>query len=430
MNTKHIFLASIAFLALGCSGSSYSSNFASSTNTGAGETTPIPTQKIAQMAIVTENETPITSKDNYLNGHVSIQENGTSALNNLEADMKIKGRGNFTWTLDKKPYKMKFNSTTSVMGFPTEKEWVLLANHVDKTLVRTAVAFEFSRRTGIAYTPRIDYVDLTVNGQELGSYALTEQVKSGPNRVNITPLKATDISGEALTGGYLFELNERLDETVNWRTSRSTPYSLKEPSSAAPEQIQYIQNYVQTAEDVLYSANFADPVEGYAKYIDVDSFIQLYLVHELFKNKDAADFSSVYLYKERNQKLKMGPAWDFDLACGNSDIAEINNPEGWLLKTRSPWYRRLFEDPAFVAKVKAKWNEMKVAQIDTLDAYIDGAAYRVGLSQKKNFDIWQILDVASFPVLTPAGSYQGEVNFLKQWLKTRTAWMDQQIRAM
>ncbi|CAN5504517.1 hypothetical protein BH10BDE1_BH10BDE1_12770 [soil metagenome] len=385
------------------------------------------TQDVAKLSITTENSAPVDSKDIYVNGHVSMIPNGTAVANTLEADMKIKGRGNFTWTLAKKPFKIKLNSKASVMGMPEDKEWVLLANHTDRTLFRTSLAFEFSRRVGADYTPRLQTVDVTLNGVDLGNYSVTESIKIAASRVNVTELKATDVSGDALTGGYLVELDQRLDEVVNWRTTRGIPYTLKEPSAATVEQQAYIKDYIQQAEDVLNSAGFADPVDGYAKFIDVDSFINLYLVHELFKNKDAADFSSIFFYKERLGKLKMGPAWDFDLAAGNSDVLEINDPVGWLLRTRSPWFTRLFQDPAFEAKVRAKWNSLKNTKIDTLDAYIDKQAYQMSLAQARNFNVWPILNYAFFPASIVPGTYQGEVDKLKTWLKTRVAWMDSQI---
>ncbi len=388
---------------------------------------PQPEQMIAQMALTTANSAPIDSKDNYVDTHITIAPNGTSPSNAFEVDAKVKGRGNFTWTLPKKPYKIKLASKMSVMGMPADTEWVLLANYVDKTLIRTSVVFEMSRRLGVEYTPRGDFIDLTLNGVSQGSYMLTEQIKIAPDRVNITKLKASDISGEAVTGGYLIEINERLDEVVNWRSARGVPYTLKEPSEPPPEQAQYIKDYINAAEPALYSEQFADPQNGYAQYIDVESFINLFLLQELFKNKDAANFSSINLFKERNQKLKMGPAWDFDLAGGNSNSVEANNPEGWWLRTGSPWYSRLFEDPAFRAKVKARWNAIKVSQIDSLGAYIDQAAYRMAVSQRKNFNVWSIMGVPVFGEVAPLNSYEEEVLFFKKWLQTRAAWMDREI---
>ncbi len=385
------------------------------------------TQDIAKVLITTENAAPVNSKDTYVNGRLQILPDGTASTNAFDAVMKIKGRGNFTWTLEKKPYKIKLNTKASVIGLPADKEWVLLANHVDRTLFRTTLAYEFSRRLGTEYVPRARNVEVNLNGEDIGTYILTEQIKVSASRVNITEMAATDISGEALTGGYLLELDERMDETNVWRTTRGVPYAIKEPSEATTEQVDYIKNHLQMIEDVLNSDDFADPVNGYAKYIDVDSFINLYLVHELFKNKDAANFSSIFLFKDRNGKLKMGPPWDFDLAGGNSDVASINDPVGWHLRTGSPWYSRLFQDPAFEAKVRAKWNAMKTSQIDTLQTYIDDQAYRLALSQVRNFTIWPILSYAFFPASVVPGSYAGEVAQLKTWLQNRVTWMDAQF---
>jgi hypothetical protein len=408
---------------------------ASIENQSASGTGPIPateteaplTQDIAKLSLTTQNAAPIDSKDVYVNAHLSILANGTSSENAFEGDMKIKGRGNFTWTLDKKPYKMKFSSSVGLMQMPPDKEWVLLANHVDKTLVRTALAFEMSRRLGAEYTPRGKFVDLSLNEAKRGSYYLTEQVKIAPMRVNVEPLLITDVTGDALTGGYLVELNARQDEAFNWISTRGAAYSLKEPSPAAAEQSNYISSEFQKIEDVLYSPTFADPVNGYAKYIDVDSFITHYLLNEILKNKDAANFGSVYFFKARNQKLKMGPAWDFDLAAGNSDIASINDPEGWHLRANSVWFKRLFEDPAFEAKVRAKWNAIKADRLDTLSKYIDRTSFEVELSATGNFLVWDILTIPFFPASTVPGTYAGEVRQLKSWLTRRIAWIDREL---
>ncbi|RYF44386.1 MAG: hypothetical protein EOO38_18010, partial [Cytophagaceae bacterium] len=199
---------------------------------GSGPANPSPLQATSIMNITTVGAAPIDSKDVYVDGHISILANGTVVTNSFEADAKLKGRGNFTWGLPKKPYRIKLNTKASVMGMPADKDWVLLANYTDKTLIRTATVFEFSRRLGTAWTPRSDFVDVNLNGLNIGSYMLTEQVKLAADRVNITELKATDLSGDALTGGYLVELNERLDEVVNWRSPRGVAYS-----GVAPEEI-------------------------------------------------------------------------------------------------------------------------------------------------------------------------------------------------
>lgn len=380
------------------------------------------------VSIQTAGAAPITSKDVYINAQMTIDSACCNTQYNFSGDLKIKGRGNSTWGMPKKPYKLKLNSKSSILGMPADKEWILLANYSDKTLMRTSVAFEWSRRLGLGYTPRSQYVELVLNGVYQGNYLLVEQIKIAPDRVNVTPLAATDIAGDAVTGGYLVELDQRRDETVVITTSRNIPYALKEPSDARPEQIAYIRDYLQTSEDVLNSGLYADPVDGYEKYIDVDSFVNWYLLSELFKNQDAAAFSSIYFYKDRNKKLVIGPAWDFDLAAGNVNYSDAQYPEGWWIRTGSPWYSRLFQDPVFENRVKARWRALKAEQIDTLADYIDRTAFGLQLTQERNFSLWQILNIYVWPNAVVTGSYSGEVAYFKQWLNSRINWLNQQFQ--
>lgn len=393
------------------------------------ETPELPLSKIFPIVnLTTTGAADITSKDVYVNGRFVIDPNGSPGAVAFDATMKIKGRGNSTWGMPKKPYKIKLDAKASVLGMPSDKEWVLLANYSDKTLLRTYLAFEMGRRLGMPYVPRAKFVEVNLNGAYLGNYLLTEQIKIAPDRVNITPLTATDLTGDAVTGGYLVELNERLDEPVSWRTTRNVAYTVKEPDLVA-DQVTWLKNYMQSVEDNLYSPAFADPVTGYEKDINTDTFINYFLVNEVFKNVDAAAFSSIFLYKERGQKLAMGPLWDFDLAAGNVNYSDAQTPEGWYLKALSPWFKKLFEDPVFTARVKVRWNEMKVSKFDTLLPLMDKYAEMMGPSQTRNFERWPILDVYVWPNQVVTGSYQGEIDYAKDFLTKRIKWMDEQINA-
>lgn len=370
-------------------------------------------QEFAKISIATDGGAPIDSKDVYVNGTLNVDQA-------FSAPMKIRGRGNSTWNMPKKPFKIKLNTSSSVLGMPADKEWVLLANYSDKTLMRNELAFEMGRRLKMAYVPRTRTVEVNLNGTELGTYILTEQIKVSSSRVNVT---ASD-----LTGGYLIELDRRLDGTY-FTTSRSNPYVVKEPSSLSTDQMSYISSYVQQAEDALYGADFADPLTGYAKFIDVDSFIDFYLVNEIAKNVDAANFSSIYFYKDVGGKLVMGPLWDFDLGFGNCDYADAQFPTGWWLRTGSPWFTRLFQDPAFEARVKVRWNQLrnKSADLNSLLKLIDRQAYALELVQAKNFTLWDILNIYVWPNRVVTGSYAGEVAAMKDWLTTRMNWLESQF---
>jgi hypothetical protein len=312
------------------------------------------------------------------------------------------------------------------MGMPADKEWVLLANYSDKTLLRNTIAMELSNRFGLPYAPRSRAVEVFLNGEYEGAYQLMENIKISTSRVNIPKLTSADVTGDAVTGGYLLEIDQRRDGTIIYDTAHGLPVVVQDPDPITPEQWTYISSYLQQTEDTIYSNHFADPATGYEQFINSQTFIDWYLVNEIFKNQDAKFYSSIWMYKERNGKLCLGPVWDFDLGAGNVDYDVTDDPTGWWVR-EGPWMSRLFEDPAFQARVEARWQELKAGQIDTIFAFIDQNAAALDQSQKNNFQRWPILNVYVWPNPVITGSYQGEVNQLKQWLTTRIAWMDSQL---
>ncbi|MES1195785.1 MAG: CotH kinase family protein [Steroidobacter sp.] len=387
------------------------------------------TMDLPIVRINTENAAPIVSKVDYLNATIVIDPNGSISSYALSSTLKIRGRGNSSWDLmPKKPYKLKFDNKTSMLGMPADKEWALLANYSDKTLLRNTVAFELSRRLGMVYTPRSSFVEVFLNNHYIGTYLLCETIKIAKNRVNITALSDTDITDDVVSGGYLLEANFRLDEDTNWITNQNVPVSMHDPDPIAPQQLSYIQQYLQTTENSVYSGASEDDPDGYGQFIDVDSFINWFIVNELFKNNDANFWASVWMYKDRDKPLFIGPVWDFDIGAGNINYNGSDNPSGWRIHD-GPWYGKLFADPVFAGKVKARWNAVKAAQIDTLGNYIDQNVTALTQSQQNNFQRWIILNSYVWPNSEIAGSYQGEVTFLKQWLQRRTAWMDAAINA-
>lgn len=243
-------------------------------------------------------------------------------------------------------------------------------------------------------------------------------------------MDATDISGKSLTGGYLAQADHDAEPTdTNFTIVGTTiPITLTDPSPPASQQLTYFSGYLATLNSAISSPGFADPSTGYGEYIDTDSFIDWYLANEIFKNNDAVFYNSCYMYKDKNAVLFMGPVWDFDIGAGNVNYNGNQDPAGWWIRT-GPWYNQLFQDPAFRAKVKARWQTLKATQFDTLPAYIDQEAAMLNLSQQNNFARWPILNTYVAPNSEVASSYAGEVSFLKSWLTTRIAWMDQQINS-
>lgn len=427
----------IAFLlsgVVGCSGGS---------DSGAPQTqstqTVQPTREVAEalpvLSITVNSGAEITSKETYEAARYRLTSETGHVL--LDSTLEIRGRGNSTWEMPKKPYRLRLTSSTAILGMPANRHWVLLANYSDKTLIRNAVAFDLSRRVGMEYTPRNVQVELHLNGTYRGVYQLAEQIRIGPDRVNIPELDVDDTTPDLITGGYLIEIDFRKGEDYCYESPRtaidfcfSNPETLLEPGWE-PHRA-YIDGYLAQTEAAMFSDQFADPVAGYAAYLDVDSAINFFLITEWLKNVDSNLVASVYLQKKRNGKLTFGPVWDFDLSIGNVDFLsdtglDAGSPEDWYVRYAS-WFARMFQDPAFEAKVKVRWGQLKASGVleDTF-TYIDKQSRWLSKVQVKNYQLWDTLGTYVWPNRVVTGSYEGEVAAMKAWLRARTNWMDAQL---
>ena len=363
------------------------------------------------ISIQTENSSNITSKDYYLNGTIEI--NGTNDSYNLFENLKIKGRGNSTWNYPKKPYQIKFDSKTSILGMPIDKKWILLANYSDKTMLRNQVAFDLGKFSNLDWTPESRFLELFINDEYLGVYQITQKVEESANRVNIG------------NNGFLLEVDQshrlKIDD-VYFNTSNYL-FNIKEPKvDFNDDEFNLIKNYIELTENILLGNNFKDPINGYAKYIDVDSFIDWFLINEITKNNDAIFYSSVYLNYMPGGKLKMGPIWDFDISLGNINYNENENPEGFWIK-KSIWFSRLFEDPHFVTKVKSRFNYFSKNR-NVFDQNITSNQLLLINAQERNFYRWPILGTYIVPNYVYYESYDEEIIYLKKWLNDRFEWLN------
>ncbi|HEX5154478.1 MAG TPA: CotH kinase family protein [Parafilimonas sp.] len=375
--------------------------------------------------ITTENKTAITSKVDYVQGKMSIYATQQYLNQDYNGEIEIRGRGNTTWaSFPKKPYKIKLKSKESLLGMPAEKDWVLLANYTDKSLLRNALAFDIGRRLQMDYVTKSAFVEVFLNEMYVGTYQLAEQLEEGSDRVDVKD------------GGYLVEVDQlsRLDKgDVYFHTKRlsgARVVNIKYPDSddITEAQQKEIASYVENAEDVLYSDSFLDPENGYRKYLDVKSFADWYIVNELLRNNDAIFFSSVYMHKKKDGKLVMGPLWDFDLSTGNINYNENDNPEGWWIR-KSVWIARLFEDPYFRNLLKERWAFL-MKDKSQIFSFINGSSNYLGLSEIENHNKWNTLYNYTWPNGFVFGSYQNEVQHMKDWLSKRIAWMNTEIQNM
>jgi len=359
------------------------------------------------------NGAAIDSKEEYREGSVSVY-GGRNFINLTDAEMKIRGRGNSTWYFHpKKAFQFKFSDKTEMLEMPKDKKWIFLAEHSDKTLMRNKIAFEMGYLSKLDWTPQSHFAEVFINNEYNGTYNISQKVEESDRRV---------VLGDT---GYLLEIDqlERMgSDDVYFYTSEFL-INIKEPEVAYDSnEYNYAKDLINEFETVLKSNQFADPANGYTKYIDIDSFIDWYLISEITKNVDSKDWSSIFLNVIPGGKIKMGPLWDFDLAFGNVDYADSEYPEGFWVKEHA-WYKRLFEDPAFVAKVKERFMYFKENQNFILEK-MDFYANYLQLAQKENDDKWDIIGNYAWPNPVVYDTYEEEVVYLKDWYTKRMTWLD------
>lgn len=372
----------------------------------------------------------------YIHAVKGNEEEGTIVIlgadGSVEYDgtLEIKGRGNSTWQMEKKPYNFKIDKKTNLFGMGKTKKWSLIANHTDASLIRNVLAYEAAERAGMPYNPQFTPVDVYINNEYMGAYLLTTRIGIDPSNVDIEDLEgATEDANEKdldtypragaygtyagllegtkkwfdvpndpedITGGYIIEMelaNRYADELSGFVTTRSQPFTMKTPEVVTEAQINYISDLYQKFEDAVYAG--AD-MATVGQYCNVESLAQMYIINEWASNMDAS-LTSTYFYKPagENETLYGGPVWDFDIGFGNNDGGRFGNdysdPTKWTV-CYNRMYRNTFfgkadidEQPTiynvitknagFIAEVEKEWNsDAKAAIADTIawakDTYV------------------------------------------------------------
>ena len=341
----------------------------------------------------TEGNKQIVSKTEYLPATLAVWEEETGLGESMPCS--VRGRGNTTWTWPKKPYLVKLEKKEPILGMNKHKRWVLLANFMDRTLMRNLVAMKVSSLTSLDWTPSCKPVELVLNGRHMGNYLLIEQVRVDKNRLPVSEMTPDDNTGEAVTGGYLMECDFHFDNEVQWldphgrcnRFQDGIPFAVKypDPDDITSSQLSYIKQYINDAAEAIYGPDFKDPEKGYAAYIDVDSYIDYWLVYEVMGNLALSNPGSVFCHKDRGGKLKAGPCWDFD--WGVLSFYTAPKAKTGLLHRQAMWYARLFEDPAFLARTKARFQEL-LPVLETIPDYMETLRKTLSASAALNFKIW------------------------------------------
>ena len=380
--------------------------------------------RIPTVHITTEGGKPIDSKQNYVNATFRFEDPSRFYTDeeSLELTGRIKGRGNTTWGMPKKPYRIKLDEKAHVFSRWGNKDWILLANYSDKTLLRNIMAMEISRICGMSWTPMMLSVEVYLNGQYQGVYAFSDYKEIAGHRVNIEVATEND-----LEGGYYLELEEAMDEPVCFKTVWDTPVMFHEPEYPTDAQKKYVKEWFDGFEHALERVQ-GEHDYAYRSYIDVPSFINYYIIQEITKNPDGNVRKSTYLTKEKGKPLEMYHVWDFDITLGNCDYTNFEKPEGWQMRYVK-WYNQLFFDPAFKKAVVDRWNELYPTLLTQVPAFLDRQHALMAGAESRNFDRWQILGVKVWPNYYYFPTYEQEYAFLKEFYEARLAWLNDRINA-
>lgn len=378
------------------------------------------------VSIHTENNEEPYDKVHNINALITIvNEKG----NKVQTDSgTVRLRGNKSLTFPKKPYRIKFNKKQKVLDAPAKaKKWTLINNYGDKTLMRNLLAFELSRCLGMPYTPYGKSVDVVLNGEYKGNYQLCDHVDVNKNRVNLDETIPEGEESSPATA-FLIEADARATSEDCWFMSdRNTPMTVHYPDAdeITPAQKQYIEDCYNALE------------ENWISYLDLNTFIGHFLVGELSGNTDT--YWSTYMYKQRmDNKIYVGPVWDFDIAFENDQRTyPINSKTDYVYRSGGSCtgYMKEFVDnivirhagaKAEILKAWAKARESSINEEHLVD-YINKQEENLQESQTLNFMRWPIMNELVHENKIIWGSYAAEVQNVRRYITERLTWMDKKL---
>jgi subtilisin-like proprotein convertase family protein len=407
-------------------------------NTGT-QTIPDDPKIIADMALIDNgigNRNHVTDPYNGYNGKIAIEVRGSSSQMFPKKSYGFETRSMVNTAID---------SNVSLVGMPSEHDWILNANYSDKSFMHNFLAYQSQREFG-HWAPRCKYVDVILNGQYWGIYVLMESIKWDDERVDVNHLRTNENSFPEITGGYIVKIDKQTGSGGDGWSSQYPPinnqngqdiyfqYDYPDPDSITVQQQSYIQAYIDSFEDALFGPAYMDSALGYMKFIGNNSFIDYFFSNEISKNVDGYRISS-YLYKDREKTLKAGPVWDYDIAYGNANYCGGDDTLNWAYLfpctgdgSQIPaWWPRMLSDSNFTNELRCRWDFLRAGPLSDahLNGVIDSVASYLNESQAWNFQVWPILGVYVWPNVAPyPTTFAGEVANLKQWLGRRLQWLD------
>ena len=401
-------------------------------------------------------ETGIVSRDAYVKTKLDIYRSG-SAEGVWTADdepVEVRGRGNSTWGLPKKPYRIKFPVKFSPVGLDhaKAKSWVILAHDMDKSLLRNHLAFEISRilfnasenyhnEGAVMFTPCSQFINVYMNDDYHGVYQMSDQMEVAKGRIDIDRLKAVDGSDASkITGGYLVETNIHHDEgyPVSFNSSRGIYMDHKYPKDDDCDiaQYRYMEDFIYKAESILYSYDFKDPQYGWRKWFDEKTLADYIIVKELAGDMDG--YTSTYFYKRRGiDKIFFGPVWDVDKGWNNDKRTPHGNTLSQLMiyggfymppYINPDWFHRFWQDEEFRKFVGTRWAQKREALVSKVLSELDSRPMSMSKAIRANFSVWDFNYQYSNEANMPARTYELEIQRMKDLTVQRAELLDKLFR--
>lgn len=395
-------------------------------------------------------EREIVDKENYVNTKVTLYSPFTDEgwYSPDDEPVEVRGRGNSTWILPKKPYRLKFPEKVSPIGLDhtKAKSWVILAHDMDKSLLRNHLAFEVSRvlfnpdenyhdPSAILFTPCSQFINVYMNDEYHGLYQMSDHMEQREGRIAVEEL--TDKDGadpEKITGGYIVETDIHEGNHYSPRKNIKMTYKYPDDEEYDPAQYEYITNFIGQMENALYSSSFKDPQAGWRKYLDEKTVIDFIIVKELCGDMDG--YTSIYMYKRRGvDKLFFGPIWDVDKGWDNDNRTPHWNypPESSLMMfagfwmpnyVEYDWMQRLWDDETFRAAVAKRWSSVRDRLVNKIMTELDARTAAMSKAIEANYTVWDFNEQASTEANPPADTYPEEIQRIKDLTETRAALLD------
>jgi hypothetical protein len=363
--------------------------------------------------------------------------------------------------LVKKPYGIELwtdstgllDKKLSLVQMPVESDWVLNASYNDRSFMRDFLAQMIAGRLGVLNS-KTKFIELIINDEYRGVYVLMEKIKQGKNRVPISDLYPTENSGDDVTGGYLLKIDKtsgspsttfKSNYTSGISATQKCEFQIEYPKYGiiTQQQLIYIRDYINTWERKLMTEDMNDPKASFRDLMDMPSFVNFFILNEVTRNVDGFRLST-YLYKDKESlggKIKMGPAWDFNIAFGNADYLNGWMTNGFVYKAMENeggkndywqvpfWWNKLIQDASFRKALATRWKEVRSSFLNTntINATIDSAQVVLKEPLNRNFQKFPLMGRKIWPNYYVGSTLTDEVNWLKNWIQGRLTWLDAQM---